>query len=71
MDREIVVGATGTIGSAVVTALSARHDVVKVGHKGGAFHVDLASPDSVTQLLRAIGAFDALVDAAGGGNLRA
>lgn len=63
--RVIVVGATGTIGSAVVTALSARHDVVKVGHKGGAFHVDLASPDSITQLFRAIGVFDALVSAAG------
>jgi NAD(P)-dependent dehydrogenase (short-subunit alcohol dehydrogenase family) len=63
--RVIVVGATGTIGSAVVTALSARHDVVKVGHKGGTFRVDLASPDSITQLFRAIGAFDALVSTAG------
>ena len=63
--RVIVVGATGTIGSAVVTALSVRHDVVKVGHTGGAFHVDLGSPDSITRLFRAIGAFDALVSTAG------
>jgi NAD(P)-dependent dehydrogenase (short-subunit alcohol dehydrogenase family) len=63
--RVIVVGATGTIGSAVVGALSTRHDVVKVSHKSGAFRVDLASSDSITQLFRTIGAFDALVSAAG------
>jgi NAD(P)-dependent dehydrogenase (short-subunit alcohol dehydrogenase family) len=57
--------ATGTIGSAVVGALSTRHDVVKVSHKSGAFRVDLASSDSITQLFRTIGAFDALVSAAG------
>ena len=63
--RVIVVGATGTIGSAVVGALATRHDVVKVAHKSGAFRVDLASPESITQLYRTIGAFDAVVSAAG------
>lgn len=63
--RVIVVGGTGTIGSAVVAALSTRHDVVTVGHKSGALRVDLASPDSINELFRAIGAFDALVSAAG------
>ena len=63
--RVIVVGATGTIGSAVVAALSTRHDVINVGHKGAAFRVDLASSDSISQLFRAIGAFDALVCTAG------
>jgi len=59
------VGETGTIGTAVVAALTSRHDVVKVGHHGGDFQVDLASPDSITGLFRAIGSFDALVCAAG------
>ena len=63
--RVIVVGATGTIGSAVVAALSTHHDVVAVGHKNGTLRVDLASPDSIEQLFRAIGAFDALVSTAG------
>ncbi len=63
--RVVVIGATGTIGSAVVAALSTRHDVVAVGHKSGALRVDLASPDSIHELFRAIGAFDALVSAAG------
>ena len=58
-------GATGTIGTAVVAALTSRHDVVKVGHHGGDFQVDLASPDFITGLFRAIGSFDALVCAPG------
>ncbi len=63
--KVIVVGASGTIGSAVVTALATRHDVVKVSHHSGDFQVDLTSPDSITGLFRAIGPFDALVSAAG------
>ncbi len=63
--RIIVVGATGTIGSAVVAALSAQHDVVSVGHKSGAIRVDLASIESILQLFRTVEAFDALVCAAG------
>ena len=31
----VVVGATGTIGKAVVAALAGRHEVVKVGKRGG------------------------------------
>lgn len=63
--RLIVVGATGTIGSAVVAALSAQHDVVSVGHKNGAIRVNLASIESILQLFRTVEAFDALVCAAG------
>ena len=63
--RIIVVGATGTIGSAVVAALSAQHDVVSVGHTSGAIRVDLASIESIIQLFRTVEAFDALVCAAG------
>jgi NAD(P)-dependent dehydrogenase (short-subunit alcohol dehydrogenase family) len=63
--RVIVVGATGTIGSAVIAALSAQHDVVSVGHTSGAIRVDLASIESILQLFRTVEAFDALVCAAG------
>ena len=63
--RVIVVGGTGTIGSAVVAALSPRHDVVVVGHKNGTLRVNLASQDSIEQLFRSIGFFDALVSTAG------
>lgn len=63
--RVIVIGGTGTIGSAVVKRLSTRHEVVVVGHKRGAFHVDLASPDSITSLFQAVGTCDAVVSTAG------
>ena len=63
--RVIVVGATGTIGSAVCDAFASRHEVVTVGYKDGAFHVDIGSPDSIRQLFSAIGRFDALVSTAG------
>ena len=63
--RVIVIGGTGTIGAAVVKALSVRHEVVTVGRQKGAFQVDLASPDSITRLFTAIGSFDAVVSTAG------
>jgi len=63
--RVIVVGATGTIGSAVCGALASRHEVVTVGYKDGTFHVDIGSPDSIRQLFGAIGRLDALVSTAG------
>src|SRR5215472_292698 len=58
--RVIVVGATGTIGSAVCGALASFHEVVTVGYKDGTFHVDIGSPDSIRQLFGAIGRLDAL-----------
>lgn len=63
--RVIVIGGTGTIGSAVVKALSPTHEVVTVGHQKGAYQVDLASPDSITRLFKAIGTCDAVVSTAG------
>ncbi len=63
--RVIVIGGTGTIGAAVVKALSARHEVVTVGHQKGVFQVDLASSDSITRLFTAIGTCDAVVSTAG------
>lgn len=63
--RVIVVGGTGTIGSAVVAALSGRHEVVVVGRNRGSVQVDLASPDSIRAMFQSVGAFDAVVSAAG------
>jgi len=61
----MVIGATGTIGRAVVENLSSRHEVIRVGHKDGAYRVDISSPDSIKQLYEAIGPVDAVVSAAG------
>ncbi len=63
--KVMVIGATGTIGRAVVDKLSARHEIVKVGHKSGDYRVDIGSADSIKKLYEAIGPVDAVVSAAG------
>jgi NAD(P)-dependent dehydrogenase (short-subunit alcohol dehydrogenase family) len=63
--RIIVVGGAGTIGKAVVELLSARHDIVVAGRQSGDVRVDISSPDSVRDMYRQIGSFDALACAAG------
>src|SRR5690606_62560 len=62
----LVIGATGTIGTAVARALEARgHAVVPVGRESGALRVDLADPDGIRALYRAAGPVDAVVCTAG------
>ena len=61
----IVIGATGTIGRAVVDLLAPYHDIVKVGLKSGDLQVDIASKDSIRKLFQSVGSFDAVVSAAG------
>jgi len=63
--RILVVGGTGTIGSAVVAALAPRHEVITVGHTKGSHQIDLASSDSIARLFQAVGRFDALISTAG------
>lgn len=63
--RIVVIGGAGTIGKAIVAALSERHDVVVAGRRSGTVRVDIQSPDSVRDMYREVGAFDALVCAAG------
>lgn len=61
----IVVGATGTIGKAIVGELGDRHEIVRVGNKSGDVHVDITSNESIEAMYNQIGAFDALVSATG------
>lgn len=63
--RIIVVGATGTIGKAVVKLLSTEHEVVRVARRTGDYRVDMADKDSIERLYKEVGSFDALVCAAG------
>lgn len=63
--RILVVGATGTIGRAVVAALSAGNEIVPVSRKSTAITVDLAEPASIREMYRATGKVDAVVCAAG------
>lgn len=61
----IVVGATGTLGSAVTKELSARHDIVQVGGKSGDVQVDMTSPDSIRRMYQTVGKVDAVISTAG------
>ena len=63
--KVIVVGATGTIGKAVAKLLIAEHNVVKVASRSGDFRADISRRESLEQLFKDIGPFDALVCAAG------
>ena len=63
--RIILVGASGTIGQAVKTALSAQHDIITVGHRSGDYQIDMCDETSIKTLFEQIGHFDALIVAAG------
>jgi NAD(P)-dependent dehydrogenase (short-subunit alcohol dehydrogenase family) len=58
-------GATGTIGKALVAALSPKYQVLQVGHRQGQYQADLAKADSLRNVFKAIGAVDAIVSTAG------
>jgi NAD(P)-dependent dehydrogenase (short-subunit alcohol dehydrogenase family) len=70
--RIIVVGATGTIGKPLADALAQRgHEVVRVARSSGDFRVDITSRESIEQLFRSVGEFDALISAAGTARFKA
>lgn len=63
--KVIVIGAKGTIGKGIVKLLSPQHEIVPVGHSGGEFRIDLSSKESIEDLYREVGRFEAVVSAAG------
>ena len=63
--RILIVGATGTIGRAVMAALSAGNEIVPVSRRSTPITVDLAEPASIQEMYLATGRLDAVVCAAG------
>ena len=64
--RIVVIGATGTIGSAVVSALSeAGHEVVSASKRSTPITVDISDTASVLSMFKLVGKVDAVVSAAG------
>ncbi|MDD2051632.1 short chain dehydrogenase [Pseudomonas putida] len=64
----ILIGAHGTIGSAVDRELSPRHEIIRAGRSSGDLQVDISDSASIRALFEKTGKFDALVCAAGNVN---
>ena len=62
--RVLVVGASGSLGTAVAEALSDRHEVVAASRSGDHF-VDLTNPASIAGLFASVGQVDAVACTAG------
>lgn len=63
--RILVVGGGGTIGRAIVAALSVGHEVVSVSRQSAGVRVDIAEPASIQAMYRSVGTLDAVVSVAG------
>ncbi|MFI0772937.1 short chain dehydrogenase [Streptomyces sp. NPDC021218] len=66
--KVLVIGATGTIGSAVARALEASHQVVE-GSRSGPVKVDMENPSSLDALFEEVPDLDAVVCCAASGPL--
>ena len=64
----LLIGAGGTIGSAVDKELSQRHEVIRIGRNSGDLQVDISDSASIRRLFEQTGKFDALICAAGSVN---
>jgi len=64
--RILVVGASGTIGQAVVERLSERHDIIRAGRSGADVQVDITSEASIRAMYETVGSVDAVISATGG-----
>jgi NAD(P)-dependent dehydrogenase (short-subunit alcohol dehydrogenase family) len=62
----VIVGATGTIGKAVASALQGKHEVVAVSRSAAQYRADITDKASLEKAFAAIGKVDAIVSAAGG-----
>lgn len=61
----IVIGASGTIGSAVADLLVQEHKVIRAAFSHGDVTVDLSDPNSLEKLFQKTGIVDAVICAAG------
>lgn len=61
----IIVGASGTMGTHLVSAFEKDHEIIKVGSKSGDVQVDITSPEEIENFFKQVGPFDALISTAG------
>ena len=63
--RILIVGATGTVGRALVQQIAGRHEIVPVGRTRGDHQVDITDSVSIRALLDKVGKVDAIVSVTG------
>ena len=63
--RIIVVGASGTIGRAVVQELGNKHEIIRAGRNGLDVKVDMTSVESIKNMYEQVGKVDAVISTAG------
>ena len=63
--RVLVVGASGTIGRAIVAELGERHDVITAGRSSGDLQTDITDSAAMRAMFEKAGSVDALVSATG------
>lgn len=63
--RILLIGATGTIGSAVAAALGDRHELILASRQRAREQVDISDYSSIRALYARVGRVDAVVSAAG------
>jgi dTDP-4-dehydrorhamnose reductase len=61
----IIVGASGTMGKHLTSAFKKEHEVIKAAAESGDIQVDITSTESIENLFKQVGAFDALISTAG------
>lgn len=64
--KVVVIGVTGTIGKAIVSALQNKHEIVAISRSAGEHRADITDKASIERVLAKIGKVDAIVCAAGG-----
>lgn len=61
----IIVGASGTMGKHLTSAFSKEHEVVTAASEGCDIQVDITSTESIENMFKKVGPFDALISTAG------
>lgn len=61
----IIVGASGTMGKHLTAAFAKDHEVITAASKGCEIVVDITSTESIEEMYKKVGSFDALISTAG------
>ncbi len=64
--KVIVLGASGNIGREIIRALGPTHEIIKAGRSRGDILVDYMDCESVREMFKSTGEFDALIAVVGG-----